>query len=81
MKYEQIETNKFIIEFNSEQEKNEFLKFYNDTTTISSHEVEALGISRQLLRYYVNNGYVRTVPHGKQKRYLLEDVLKYVEND
>ena len=78
MKYEQIDNNKYIVEFNNDQEKNEFLKFYNDTTTISSHEVEALGISRQLLRYYVNNGYVRTVPHGKQKRYLLEDIKKFI---
>ena len=43
---------------------------------VSSGQVEAMGISRQLLRYYVNEGYVRTVPVGKQKKYLLEDVLK-----
>ena len=43
---------------------------------ISSGEAEKLGISRQLLRYYVVSGYVRTVPYGKQKRYYLEDVIK-----
>ena len=43
---------------------------------VSSGEIEKMGISRQLLRYYVREGYVRTVPHGKQKRYLLDDLLK-----
>ena len=43
---------------------------------VTSSQIEAMGISRQLLRYYVNNGYVRTVPHGKQKRYLLDDIEK-----
>jgi len=42
----------------------------------TSGELEQMGISRQLLRYYVKEGYVRTIPHGKQKRYLLDDVLK-----
>ena len=41
-----------------------------------SSQVEAMGISRQLLRYYVQHGYVRTVPHGKHKKYFLEDILK-----
>jgi hypothetical protein len=41
---------------------------------ITSGQVEKLGISRQLLRYWVSQGYVRTVPHGKQKRYLLDDI-------
>ena len=45
---------------------------------ISSGEVEQLGISRQLLRYYVNAGRVKTEPYGKQKRYLLDDVLKII---
>jgi len=81
MKYEQIEENKFLVEFKNEKEKNDFLKFATDLTTVRSGQVEKLGISRQLLRYYVTNGYIRTVPYGKQKRYLLEDVLKYVEND
>ena len=47
-----------------------------ENKTISSGEVEKLGISRQLLRYHVSTGQVRTVPHGKQKRYLLEDILR-----
>ena len=36
--------------------------------TISSGEVEKLGISRQLLKYYVSVGKVRTEASGKQKR-------------
>ena len=43
---------------------------------VSSGEAEKLGISRQLLRYYVKEGYVRTIPHGKQKRYVLDDLLR-----
>ena len=43
---------------------------------VSSGYLEKLGVSRQLLRYYVNNGYIRTIPHGKQKRYVLDDVLR-----
>ena len=43
---------------------------------LTSKEVEALGISRQLLRYYVQHEYVRTIPHGKHKKYFLEDILK-----
>lgn len=45
---------------------------------ISSGEIEKLGISRQLLRYYVSIGKVRTVPHGKQKKYLLDDINKLI---
>jgi hypothetical protein len=41
---------------------------------ISSGEVEKLGISRQLLRYWVATGKVRTEAHGKQKKYLLDDI-------
>lgn len=41
---------------------------------ISSGEVEKLGISRQLLRYWVATGKVRTIPSGKQKKYLLDDI-------
>ena len=44
---------------------------------VSSSEAEKLGISRQLLRYYVSKGYVRTTPYGKQKHYYLEDIIKY----
>jgi len=43
---------------------------------VSSGQVEAMGVSRQLLGYYVKNGYIRTVPVGKQKKYVLEDVVK-----
>ena len=43
---------------------------------ISSKQVEQIGISRQLLKYHVQLGHVRTVPYGKQKRYLLEDIKK-----
>ena len=43
---------------------------------ISSKQVEQMGISRQLLKYHVQLGHVRTVPYGKQKRYLLEDIKK-----
>ena len=45
---------------------------------ISSKQVEQMGISRQLLKYHVQLGHVRTVPFGKQKRYLLEDIKKLV---
>ena len=43
---------------------------------VSSGEIEKMGISRQLLKYHVQLGHVRTVPYGKQKRYLLEDIKK-----
>ena len=43
---------------------------------ISSGEVESLGISRQLLGYHVKLGDIRTVAMGRQKRYLLADILK-----
>ena len=43
---------------------------------ISSKQVEQMGVSRQLLKYHVQLGHVRTVPYGKQKRYMLEDVKK-----
>jgi hypothetical protein len=41
---------------------------------ISSGDVEKLGISRQLLRYWVATGKVRTEACGKQKKYLLDDI-------
>ena len=44
---------------------------------VSSSEAEKLGISRQLLRYYVSKGYVRTTPYGKQKHYYLEDLIRF----
>jgi hypothetical protein len=47
---------------------------------VSSGEIEKMGISRQLLRYYVSTGRVRTVPCGRQNKYLLDDVNKLMEN-
>jgi hypothetical protein len=44
--------------------------------TITSGEVEKLGISRQLLKYYVSIGKVRTEASGKQSRYVLDDIKK-----
>ena len=46
---------------------------------VSSGEIEQMGFSTQLLKYHVKLGRVRTVPYGKQKRYLLEDVEKLVK--
>ena len=43
---------------------------------VSSGVVERMGISRQLLRYYVKQGYVRTTPSFSQKHYSLNDLLK-----
>ena len=76
MKYQELENNKFIVEFDSEDEKENFIKYFTESTTVSSKQVEQMGISRQLLKYHVKLGHVRTVPYGKQKRYLLEDVKK-----
>ncbi len=36
--------------------------------------IKNCNVSRQLLNYYVKQGYIRTIPHGKQKRYLLSDI-------
>ena len=79
MKYQELESNKFIVEFDSKEEKNNFLKYFNDLTTVSSKQVELMGISRQLLKYHVHLGHVRTMPYGKQKRYLLEDIKKLIK--
>ena len=76
MKYQELENNKFIVEFDSEGEKEDFIKYFTETATVSSKQVEQMGISRQLLKYHVQLGHVRTVPYGKQKRYMLEDVKK-----
>jgi hypothetical protein len=46
------------------------------TNTISSTEIEKLGISRQLLKYYTDTGKIRTIACGKQKRYILDDIKK-----
>ena len=76
MKYQELENNKFIVEFDSEDEKENFMRYFTETTTVSYKQVEQLGVSRQLLKYHVRLGHVRTVPYGKQKRYLLEDIKK-----
>ena len=76
MKYQELENNKFIVEFDSEGDKENFMKYFTESTTVSSKQVEQMGISRQLLKYHVQLGHVRTVPYGKQKRYMLEDVKK-----
>ena len=79
MKYQELENNKFTVEFDSKDEKENFIKYFTELTTISSKQVEQMGISRQLLKYHVKLGHVRTVPYGKQKRYLLEDIEKLVK--
>ena len=79
MKYQELENNRFIVEFDSEDEKENFIKYFTELTTVSSKQVEQMGVSRQLLKYHVRLGHVRTVPSGKQKRYMLEDVKKLVK--
>ena len=79
MRYQELENNKFIVEFDSEGDKENFMRYFTESTTVSSKQVEQMGISRQLLKYHVRLGHVRTVPYGKQKRYLLEDVKKLVK--
>ena len=79
MKYQELENNKFTVEFDSEDEKENFIKYFTELTTVSSKRVEQMGISRQLLKYHVQLSHVITVPYGKQKRYLLEDIKKLVK--
>ena len=79
MKYQELENNKFMVEFDSEDEKENFIKYFTELTTVSYKQVEQMGVSRQLLKYHVRLGHVRTVPYGKQKRYMLEDVKKLVK--
>ena len=79
MKYRELENNKFIVEFDSEDDKENFMRYFTESATVSSKQVEQMGISRQLLKYHVKLGHVRTVPYGKQKRYMLEDVKKLVK--
>ena len=79
MKYQELENNKFTVEFDSEGEKEDFIKYFTELATVSSKQVERMGISRQLLKYHVQLGHVRTVPYGKQKRYMLEDIKKLVK--
>ena len=78
MKYQELENNRFMVEFDSEDEKENFMRYFTELVTVSSKQVEQMGISRQLLKYHVKLGHVRTVPYGKQKRYMLEDVKKLV---
>ena len=79
MKYQELENNRFTVEFDSEDEKEDFIRYFTELTTVSSKQVEQMGVSRQLLKYHVRLGHVRTVPYGKQKRYLLEDIKKLVK--
>ena len=79
MRYQELENNKFIVEFDSEDDKENFMRYFTESATVSSKQVERMGISRQLLKYHVQLGHVRTVPYGKQKRYMLEDVKKLVK--
>ena len=76
MKYRELENNRFTVEFDSEGDKENFMRYFTESTTVSSKQVEQMGVSRQLLKYHVQLGHVRTVPYGKQKRYMLEDVKK-----
>lgn len=76
MKYQELANNKLTVEFDSEDEKENFIRYFTELTTVSSKQVEQMGVSRQLLKYHVQLGHVRTVPYGKQKRYMLEDVKK-----
>ena len=79
MRYRELENNKLEVEFDSEDEKENFIKYFTESAAVSSKQVERMGISRQLLKYHVQLGHVRTVPYGKQKRYMLEDVKKLVK--
>ena len=79
MKYQELENNKFIVEFDSEDDKENFIKYFTESTTVSSKRVEQMGISRQLLKYHVQLGHVRTVPKRKKKRYMLEDIKKLIK--
>ena len=49
MKYQELENNKFIVEFDSEDDKENFMRYFTESTTVSSKQVEQMGISRQLL--------------------------------
>lgn len=80
MQYQDLGNNNVIVEFYSDEEKERFIRYFTDITTVSSKQVEQMGVSRQLLKYHVKLGQVRTVPYGKQKRYLLEDVMKLAFN-
>ena len=76
MRYQELENNKFVVEFDSEDDKENFIKYFTELTTISSKQVEQMGISRQLLKYHVRLSHIRTVTYEKQKRYMFEDIKK-----
>ena len=71
-----IEIMEYFVEKLGDKEELSIGKYFTELTTVSSKQVERMGISRQLLKYHVQLGHVRTVPYGKQKRYMLEDVKK-----
>ena len=48
----------------------------NPPYVTSGYIIDKYKISRQVLSYWSRHGYVKTIDCGKQKRYLLEDVLK-----
>ena len=48
MKYQELESNKLTVEFDSEDEKENFMRYFTELTTVSSKQVEQMGISRQL---------------------------------
>ena len=80
MKYEDLGNNNLLVQFDSESEKERFIRYFTESITVSSKQVEQMGISRQLLKYHVGLGQVRTVPYGKQRRYMLEDIKKLASN-
>ena len=79
MKYRELDNGRFEVEFDSEGEKEDFVRYFTESSAVSSKQVEQMGVSRQLLKYHVGLGHVRTVPYGKQKRYLLEDVKRLIK--
>ena len=44
MKYQELENNKFIVEFDSEDDKENFMRYFTETATVSSKRVEQMGI-------------------------------------
>ena len=43
MKYQELENNKFIVEFDSEDDKENFIKYFTELATVSSKQVEQMG--------------------------------------
>ena len=50
MKYQELENNKFIVEFDSEDDKENFMRYFTESTTVSSKQEKKMGISRQLFK-------------------------------